>query len=298
MIVITTPTGQVGSGVLQHLVDDGEQVRVIARDPSRLTPQLKAVVEVVEGSHSDPDVLAQALTGADTLLWIVPPYLETDDLVAHYVDFTRPAVEVIRRSGVQQVVGISSLGRGVASGAGYLAAAYVAGAYATDDLLESSGASYRALTMPAFMEDVLLELASIKNEGIFYGAQAGDRTVPAPALRDVTQRAARVLQDKTWSGRGSVPVLGPEDLSFEQMAAVMSEVVGKPIRYQQLATADYERHLTSATGMSRAAAHGIVGNQLEASLGTYSFEPRTPEATTPTSFQEWCRLVLRPALLA
>lgn len=42
MIVITTPTGQVGSEILQHLVDDGEQVRVVARGPLRLPPGLEA----------------------------------------------------------------------------------------------------------------------------------------------------------------------------------------------------------------------------------------------------------------
>lgn len=43
MIVITTPTGQVGSEILQHLID-GEQVRVVARGPLRLPPGLKAAL--------------------------------------------------------------------------------------------------------------------------------------------------------------------------------------------------------------------------------------------------------------
>lgn len=296
MIVVTTPTGQVGRGVLQHLVDDGEQVRVVARDPSRIPVSLRNRVDVIEGSHGTAEVLEKALVGADTLLWVVPPYPETDDLVGYYADFTRPAVRAIGASTVQRVVGVSSLGRDVASGAGYLAAAYVAGAYATDDLLESSGASYRALRMPAFMEDVLLELNSIRNEGIFYGAQTGDRKVPAPALADVTRVATTVLEDKTWQGIGSVPVLGPEDLSFVEMATTMTDIIGKTISYVQLSPEDYEQHLV-AGGMGRAAARGIVGNQLEASRGTYNVEPRTPLATTPTSFRTWCELVLKPAML-
>lgn len=61
MIVITTPTGQVGSEILQHLVEGGEQVRVVARDPSRLPPWLPDTVEIVEGSHGTPEVIERAL---------------------------------------------------------------------------------------------------------------------------------------------------------------------------------------------------------------------------------------------
>ena len=36
MIVITTPTGQIGRQVLSNLLDSGEELRVIARDRSKL----------------------------------------------------------------------------------------------------------------------------------------------------------------------------------------------------------------------------------------------------------------------
>jgi len=43
MIVITTPTGDIGHRVLQHVFRGSEPVRVIARDPSRI-PQKSASV--------------------------------------------------------------------------------------------------------------------------------------------------------------------------------------------------------------------------------------------------------------
>lgn len=36
MIVVTTPTGNIGRHVVRHLLDAGETVRVIARDPAKL----------------------------------------------------------------------------------------------------------------------------------------------------------------------------------------------------------------------------------------------------------------------
>ena len=51
MIVITTPTGQIGRQVLSNLVDSGEQLRVIARDPSQLPVGAVKDLDIIEGSH-------------------------------------------------------------------------------------------------------------------------------------------------------------------------------------------------------------------------------------------------------
>jgi uncharacterized protein YbjT (DUF2867 family) len=98
MIVITTPTGDVGSQVLARFLDAGtEPVRVIVRDPSRLHDAILDRVQVIVGSHSDPAVLNQALAGAQSLFWLVPPSMRANSAEGHYLTFTRPAVEAIRR---------------------------------------------------------------------------------------------------------------------------------------------------------------------------------------------------------
>ncbi|HEX6468801.1 MAG TPA: NAD(P)H-binding protein, partial [Streptosporangiaceae bacterium] len=73
LIVVTTPTGRIGRQVLGIIVNGAERVRVIARDPSRIAPSVRDRVEVVPGSHNDPDVLTKALSGADSVFWVVPP---------------------------------------------------------------------------------------------------------------------------------------------------------------------------------------------------------------------------------
>lgn len=69
MIVITTPTGQIGKQILDKILDSGESIRVIVRDPSRLDPKIRDRVEVVQGSHDDIDVLTKAFEGADCVFW-------------------------------------------------------------------------------------------------------------------------------------------------------------------------------------------------------------------------------------
>jgi uncharacterized protein YbjT (DUF2867 family) len=294
MIVITAPTGLIGHQVLGNVLSSGEPVRVIARDLSRLPAQARERVEVVPGSHGDIDVVDRAFAGADAVFWLVPPDPHARSVEAAYVDFTRPACDAFKRHEVRRVVGVSALGRGTAV-AGH--AGLVTASLAMDDLIASSGVSYRALTMPSFMDNLLRQVESIRNRGMFVTPIAGDRKLPSCATRDIAAVAARLLLDDSWSGAGHVAVLGPEDLSFNDMAQIMSEVLGKPVRYQQIPAQALKDRLTGA-GMSDAMAQGTVDMMVAKDQGLDNAEPRTPESTTPTSFRKWCQEILMPAVLA
>lgn len=294
MIVITAPTGLIGAQVLDRVLGSGQQVRVIARDPSRLPAAVRERAEVVPGSHADIDVVDQAFAGADAVFWLVPPDPHADSVEAAYVDFTRPACAAFKRHGVQRVVGISALGRGTAV-AGH--AGLVTASLAMDDLIADSGVSYRALTLPSFMDNVARQAEAIRNQGLFFTPISGDRKLPTCATRDIAATAARLLLDGSWDGTGHVAVLGPEDLSFNDMAQIMSEVLGKPVRYQQVPAQALQVRLTGA-GMSDAMVRGMVDMMVAKDEGLDNAEPRTPESTTPTTFRQWCEEVLKPAVLA
>ena len=97
MIVITTPTGQIGRQVLDRVLDSGEAARVIARDPSRLSPYVRGHAEVVQGSHGDTGAITKALAGADRMFWLVPPppFSYPGRAEHYYLDFTRPSQVVL-----------------------------------------------------------------------------------------------------------------------------------------------------------------------------------------------------------
>jgi uncharacterized protein YbjT (DUF2867 family) len=103
-------------------------------------------------------------------------------------------------------------------------AGFVTGSLAMDDLIAAGGVAYRALTNPYFMEDTVRQAESIKDQGVFFWPIAGDRKLPAVATRDIAAAASRLLLDASWSGVEEVPLLGPEDLSFNDMAEIMSQV--------------------------------------------------------------------------
>jgi uncharacterized protein YbjT (DUF2867 family) len=292
MIVITTPAGQIGGQVLENLLGSGEHLRLVARDPSGIPAGTRQLVEVIEGSHGDETVIDKALDGADAVFWLTPPDPRADSVKAAYTGFTRPAAEAFKKHGVKRVVGVSALGRGTPWAA---RAGYVTASLAMDDLIASTGVAYRALTNPSFMDNIAAQAAAIKNQGMFFSPIDGDRKLPAVATRDIAAAAARLLLDDSWSGAGEVPLLGPEDLSFIDMAQIMSEVLGKPVRFQQISLAAYKDRFTGF-GMSDAMAQGMTDMAWAKNQGLDNAVQRTPGNSTPTSFRQWCEEVLNDAI--
>ena len=293
MIVVTAPTGTIGRQVLENILRSGEPIRVIAREPSKLPAAVRERAELVQGSHGDIDLVNRAFAGADAVFWLVPPDPHAKSVEAAYVDFTRPACDAIRRQGVKRVVDIAPLGRGspLAEHAGFVTASL-----AMDDLIASTGVAFRPLTMPSFMDNILMQLDPIKAKGVFFSPIDGDRKLPACATRDIAATAARLLLDPSWTGQAHLAVLGPEDISFNDMARIMSEALGKPIRFQQISYEAYKSQFIKF-GMSDAMAQGMTDMARAKDEGLDNFEPRTPENTTPTSFRQWCEDELKPAVL-
>jgi uncharacterized protein YbjT (DUF2867 family) len=294
MIVVTTPTGAIGHQVLEDILHAEEPIRVIARDPSRLSPHVRERIDVVHGSHGDAAIVNKAFAGADAVFWLVPPDPRAKTVDAAYLGFTWPACAAFKTHGVKRVVGISALGRGTPASAH---AGLVTASLKMDDLIASAGVHYRAVTNPSFMDNLLRQVELIKSQGIFSLPISGDLKQPSACTRDIAAIATKLLLDRSWSGVGSVPVLGPEDLSYNDMATIMSEVLGKPVRFQEMPGETFKARLLQR-GMSEAMAQATLDMWVAYNHGLDTAEPRTPQSTTPTSFRQWCEEVLKPRVMA
>ena len=290
MIVVTTPTSKIGSQLVPHLIAAGEKVRVIARNPAKLSTEIQGKVEVVHGSADNLIVLNKAFEGAEAVFLLLPPPFTADDIEEYGLSFARPAAEAIKQQGVKRVVSVSSLGRHFGHKAGLVSLLHT-----TDEMIEGTGADYRALWCPGFMENILMQVEPMKHQGMFFLPVKPDMKLPFVATRDIAAMAARLLLDTSWTDQGGVAVLGPEDLSPNDMADILSNVLGKPIRFQEISDATYKERLIGF-GASEAVAQGFADMSAAIREGLYDFGPRTPENTTPTSFRQWCEEVLKPAL--
>lgn len=109
---------------------------------------------------------------------------------------------------------------------------------------------------------------------------------------------ARLLLDGSWTGQDDVPLVGPDDLSAEGMARVVSEVLDRLVRLQRTSGADFQA-MALRFGASEARAQGLA--DMTAALKDQGFygaiAPSTPQSA-PSGFRQWCEEVLRPAVLA
>ncbi|CND62468.1 putative nucleoside-diphosphate sugar epimerase [Mycobacterium tuberculosis] len=293
MIVITAPTGNIGRRLLARLLAADEELRVIVRDPARLPEAARERVEVVAGSHGDAQVVDRAFEGADAVFWLVPPNASLSPEDA-WTGFTRPAARALAAHAVGHVVGVSALGRDtpLADRAGLVTASF-----AMDDLLAGSGAAYRALASPSFFENLLEEAASIRDKGVFGDAADPDRKAPMVAVADIAAVAADLLLDRSWTGTGSVPVLGPQDLSPNDLARVMTEQFGRPVRFERQSF-DELRSSLLGYGLDEAFVQGIVDMKRAKDEGLDTGVARIPDAAGRTTFAHWCAETLKPAVLS
>jgi uncharacterized protein YbjT (DUF2867 family) len=267
-------------------------VRAIARTPDRIPAALRARVEIVAGDYTDPAIVAKAFEGARAVFWLMLGDQRATDVQAAFVDATRPAAAALRAHGVAQVVTVSALGRDWPHAAGHAAASR-----RMDDLIAQTGVSLRALACPSLMENVLRQVAGIATRGVYFGVAPHGQREPLCACADVATVAADLLADPAWRGVADVPLLGAEDISGAEMAATMTDVLGQPVAYREMAIADLCAGMI-ARGASPGMAQAMAEMMAAKIAGIDRAVPRDAANTTPTRFRDWCATVLKQALRA
>ncbi|AZL59562.1 NmrA family transcriptional regulator [Tabrizicola piscis] len=292
MILITTPSGDIGSRVLQNVLKDRQDVRVIARNPSSLPESLRHRVEVVEGSHADPDVIGRAISGVESVFWLPPGSPSSPSAEAAYVEFSRAFCDALPASSVTHVVGISALGRGWPKPAGLVTASLQ-----MDDMIGRTGVNYRALTCASLMDNIQRQAELIQADGVFYQPTPARLKMPHVAKADVAAAAAGHLLALDWQGVGEVPLMGPEDISFEEMAEVMSSVLGRPVRYEEMPMEQFAG-MMAAMGASDGMVRAYVDMLTAKNEGMDTARRPAARTGTPTTFRQWCEIELCPVVAA
>ena len=289
MITVTGPTGGIGRHLLPALLERDEPVRVVTRHPDNLPVDVRERVEVIAGSHADPAIIDRALDGTRALFWLVNGDPAARDPYDAYVSFSVPAAAAVVRHDVTHVVTVSALGRGTQRYTGYVSASL-----AMDDLLRSTGAHLRALAAPSLMDNLLRDVTSLRH-GVMRGAGPADRSAPMVARRDIAAVAANLLVDQTWTGQDDLPVLGPEDLSYEDMARVLTEVLGRPVRYERSGLQESEQAMIGY-GVSPGMARAITAMTQAKLEGLDDVDAPNRATLTPTTLRQWSQQELKPAV--
>jgi uncharacterized protein YbjT (DUF2867 family) len=278
--VILGASGNTGSVVADFLLSKGEKVRVVGRDPGRLQRFVDKGAEAFIAELSDAAALTKAFSGARAAYLLLPP-VKSRESQARESDAIAKAVE---ESGLRYAVNLSSYGAQVPENTGPLV-----GLHALEEKLNAiGGLNVLHLRAGYFMENNLAAIGMIHGMGLVGNALQPDVKVPMIATRDVGDYAAQRLLRLDFSGKQTREVLGERDLSMTEVTAVIGRGIGKPnLRYQQFPYDQVQQALMNLGVPQKGAALYVEMYKAINAKVVVPLETRSPENTTPTSFEKF-----------
>ena len=243
-IGITGVTGHVGGLVARQLRAAGADLVLIARDPGRIIDA--DGVRVARADYDDPDAAASALRGVDVLLMVSGS--ESIDRVRQHRTF----IDAAAAAGVEQVVYTSF--QGAAPDATFTLAR---DHWATEEHLRVTGMAWTFLRDSLYL-DFVPDMAG--DDGVIRGP-AGTGRVAGVARADVARVAAEVLANPEPHAGATYDLTGPEALTLDEAAAIITAVTGRP-------TSFHDETLDEA--YASRSLYGVPGWQVDAWVSTYT----------------------------
>jgi uncharacterized protein YbjT (DUF2867 family) len=224
-ILVTGATGKVGRELVPLLVEAGVEVKAATRDPVSARSHFGSAVEVVELDYRRTETYDAALQWADRV-FLMPPPFDPDALEA-----IGPFLDWAVSARVEHIVLLS--GMTVPDVGEDLALRRM------EMHLEAQDTPHAILRPNLYMQNFHPGFLwrEIRAEGRIR-LPAGEGRVSFVDVRDVAAVAASVLQGRP--GRITSAVLtGPETLSIEDAARVISDAAGRPVRYEPVRDAAF-----------------------------------------------------------
>jgi uncharacterized protein YbjT (DUF2867 family) len=252
----------------------------VGRDAGRLQRFVRKGAEPFSADVSDAAALTRAFRGARAAYLMLPPITSREDQERESDAIAKAAKE----SDLGYAVHLSSYGAHVPEGTGP-----VTGLYSSEQKLNAiSGLNVLHLRAAYFMENNLAAIGMIRGMGMFGHALLPDLKLPMIATRDVGAYAAQRLLDLDFPGKQTRELLGERDLSMLEATAVIARGIGKPdLRYKQFPYDQMQQALTQAGFSPRKAAVYIEMFKAINAGVLAPLEPRSPENSTPTSFEKF-----------
>ncbi|WP_201756528.1 SDR family oxidoreductase [Corallococcus silvisoli] len=229
-VLVTGPTGNVGRAVVRALLAEGVAVRAAVKSPEHATSLLKEMdgdVAPVPLDFLRPETFLPALEGVRGVFLMRPP------AISHAEGALNAFIDAAAAQGVKQVVFLSMAGAEKRSWAPHRA---------VEEHLKRASVGW-TLLRPAFFAQNLGDAyrEDIRQDGRLY-MPAGHGKVAFVDVRDMGEVAARALLDTSLRDR-AFTLTGQEAVTFGEVASVLSEVLGRPIRYVPASVPGYVHHL-------------------------------------------------------
>ncbi|MFF3213416.1 NmrA family NAD(P)-binding protein [Streptomyces sp. NPDC002886] len=246
-------TGATGGALVRSLADGSAPCRALSRDPRRLQALLGSgagpSTEVQYADAADPVSLRTAFSGGRQL------FLAMEN-GPRQVEFELAAIEAALDVGIEHIVKISSPAAEPDS-----PVAIARGHHAVESRLRTAGITATVLRPYAFMQNLLLLGPGVVHGGLLVGAM-GRAACNYVDCRDIGEVAKAVLTRPELAGH-TYALTGAETCSFDRLAALLTRLRGRPVRYLDLPPEQFRAQLSTQRGLPDwLAAHIVEIQQL------------------------------------
>jgi uncharacterized protein YbjT (DUF2867 family) len=270
--LITGATGDVGTRVVETLLQQGVRPRVFVRNHDKAISLFGDRVEVFTGDLANSASLRVALQGADSLFLLNSgPEIPVQDALA---------AAAAKAAGVTHIVKLSSIDveQSLAIGAWHEQG---------EAAIRASGVPFTFIRPTGFMSNLLAWAPSIKSQGLIRTSTGNGRRAFIHSA-DIAAVAAKAMATRDYLGE-SVAVTGPEALTFAEAAAKIGTAIGKQVGFEPVSDEEAGRRF-AATGESAEVveAHGALWRAIrEGRLAMVTKEVARILGRKPISLDEW-----------
>jgi uncharacterized protein YbjT (DUF2867 family) len=228
MILVTGASGLVGGAVLKAVVKAGAQVRAMYRSEQEARKAPAGTATVV-ADFADTASLRKALQGIRKVFLVC-------GAVPELIDLETRMIAACKEARVAHVVQNSAFGAGSTN------SSFPSWHFQVEQAMRNSGLSYTILRPESFMQNIVTYFAgTIRTQNAFFSSM---RAAPIALIdvRDIGSVAAQLLTSDGHSGK-IYSLTGTEAVTYDEVAARLSKLTGRQIRYVDLPPAEQEKAL-------------------------------------------------------
>jgi uncharacterized protein YbjT (DUF2867 family) len=274
-ILITGAMGNIGRAVIAQLGEAEVPVRAVDLDPTSVAEAF-GHVDAARFDFTDPATWT-VFESVDTMFLVRPPALSniSRDMI--------PALEAAKRAGVQHMILLSLQG---AENNKVVPHAKI------EAWLRESGLAWTFVRPSFFMENLSTTHVSDIRDRDCLMVPAGKGATAFVASEDVARVATAALLDPASHVNRAWTPTGPQALTYDQVAATLTDVLGRPIRYGRPGIARYLIHATRTLDLPVAMALVTTAIYTIARLGKASGltdDVQTVTGQAPIDFEQWAQ---------